>query len=67
MEQNKLYMFDKRMRSLDLTLQSFANAVHLLGSSVGVINASSSISDQLTRIRDYFRLNVCYTYGFTIR
>ncbi|CAE6502946.1 unnamed protein product [Rhizoctonia solani] len=49
--------FDERIRSLRLKLQSFANAVRQLGSSVGLINAVNHIRTHLIQIRYLFREN----------
>ncbi|CAE6415966.1 unnamed protein product [Rhizoctonia solani] len=49
--------FDKRIRSLDLKLQGFANAVRQLGSSVGLLNAAYHLRARLRQIQYFFREN----------
>ncbi|CAE6461644.1 unnamed protein product, partial [Rhizoctonia solani] len=49
--------FDKRIRSLDLKLQAFANAVRQLGSSVGLLNAAYHLRARLRQIQYFFREN----------
>ncbi|CEL57327.1 putative WD repeat-containing protein C343,04c OS=Schizosaccharomyces pombe (strain 972 / ATCC 24843) GN=SPAC343.04c PE=4 SV=1 [Rhizoctonia solani AG-1 IB] len=49
--------FDERIHGLDLKLQSFANAVRQLGSSVGLLNAAYHLRSQLTQIQYFFREN----------
>ncbi|KDN36121.1 hypothetical protein RSAG8_11068, partial [Rhizoctonia solani AG-8 WAC10335] len=46
--------FDKCIRSLDLKLQSFANAVRQLGSSVGLLNAAYHLRARLRQIQYFF-------------
>lgn len=57
-------VFDERIRSLDLKLQAFANAVRQLGSSAGLLNAAYHLRARLTQIQYFFRENVsplwCY-------
>ncbi|CAE6405826.1 unnamed protein product [Rhizoctonia solani] len=49
--------FDKRIRSLDLKLQAFANAVRQLGSSVGLLNAAYNLRARLRQIQYFFQEN----------
>ncbi|KAG8681716.1 hypothetical protein FRC08_015465 [Ceratobasidium sp. 394] len=49
--------FDNHARSLDRQLQSFANAVRQLGSSVGLMNATYHLRGALIQIEYFFREN----------
>ncbi|KAG9091772.1 hypothetical protein FRC06_000387 [Ceratobasidium sp. 370] len=49
--------FDNHSRSLDRQLQSFANSVRQLGSSVGLMNATYHLRGALIQIEYFFREN----------
>ncbi|KAG8750778.1 hypothetical protein FRC11_010066, partial [Ceratobasidium sp. 423] len=53
----RFQVFDKRIRSLDLKLQAFANAVRQLGSSVGLLSAAYRLRARLRQIQYFFREN----------
>ncbi|KAJ1311844.1 hypothetical protein OPQ81_010305 [Rhizoctonia solani] len=53
----RFHAFDERIRSLDLKLQAFANAVRQLGSSVGLLNAAYHLRARLRQIQYFFREN----------
>ncbi|KAF8599354.1 WD40 repeat-like protein [Ceratobasidium sp. AG-I] len=50
-------VFDERIRSLNLKLQAFVNAVRRVRSGVGLLNAASRLSARLTQIQYFFREN----------
>ncbi|KAH7322145.1 hypothetical protein B0J17DRAFT_772855 [Rhizoctonia solani] len=53
----KFRAFQRCISLLDLKLQSFANAIRQLGSSVGLLNATAHIQDRLPRIFRLFQEN----------
>ncbi|KAG8757024.1 hypothetical protein FRC11_004834 [Ceratobasidium sp. 423] len=53
----RFQVFDKRIRSLDLKLQAFANAVRQLGSNVGLLSAAYRLRARLGQIQYFFREN----------
>lgn len=50
--------FDRNAHNLDHKLQSFANAVRQLGSSVGLLNATYHLRGALIQIQFLFQDNV---------
>ncbi|CUA74370.1 Metal resistance protein YCF1 [Rhizoctonia solani] len=54
----RFQIFEERVRSLDLKLQSFQNAVGQLGSGVGLLNAARHLKDRLAQLEALFRRNV---------
>ncbi|KIJ06708.1 hypothetical protein PAXINDRAFT_177738 [Paxillus involutus ATCC 200175] len=51
------FRFERRVANLDKELNSFANAVRLLGSSVGVLSSAFKLREHLTTILFLFREN----------